>query len=133
MADSEAVRPEARLGMADSEAVDLEVRAAEVSEVDVRCTTESTSRAEKERTTPRPQSWLQGLRDYLAGRSIDLDAILNWAESQTSEIPQAPNCGVHEFPMFDQIPVELKEQLWAFLGPLVASESNQTSTFKSIV
>ena len=27
-----------------------------------------------------PQSWLQDLRDYLTGRSIDLDAILTWAE-----------------------------------------------------
>ena len=70
------------------------------------------------------QSWLQDLRDYLAGRSIDLDVILNWAETQTSEIAEVPNCGVGKFPMFDQIPVEPKEvsrQLWAFLGPLVAS------------
>ena len=28
-----------------------------------------------------PQSWLQDLCDYLAGRSIDLDLILNWAET----------------------------------------------------
>ena len=28
-----------------------------------------------------PQSWLQDLRDYFVGRSIDLDAILNWAET----------------------------------------------------
>ena len=56
-----------------------------------------------------PQSWLQDLRDYLAGRSIDLDLILNWAETQTSEIADVPNQGVGEFPMFDQIPVEPKE------------------------
>ena len=38
--------------------------------------------------------------------------------------------------MFDQIPVELKEvsrQLWAFLGPLVANDSNKSSTFKNVV
>ena len=82
-----------------------------------------------------PRSWLQDLRDYLAGRSINLDAILNWTETQTSGIPQAPNCGSEEFPMFDQIPVEPKEvsrQLWAFLGPLVANDSNKTSTFKNV-
>ena len=50
-------------------------------------------------------SWLQDLRDYLAGRSIDLDAILTWAELQTSEIAEVPNCGVHDFPMIDEIPV----------------------------
>ena len=26
-----------------------------------------------------PQSWLQDLRDYVAGRMADLDAILDWA------------------------------------------------------
>ena len=82
-----------------------------------------------------PQSWLQDLRDYLAGRSIDLDLILNWAETQTSEIADVPNQGVGQFPLFDQIPVEPKEvsrQLGAFLGPLVAGDSNVTSTFKNV-
>ena len=82
-----------------------------------------------------PQSWLQDLRDYLAGRSIDLDAILSWAELQTSEIAEVPNCGVDDFPMFDQIPVEPKEeprQLWAFLGPLVANDANKVSTSKNV-
>ena len=40
--ETEAVDPEARLEAADSEALDLEVRAAEVSEVGGRCTTRST-------------------------------------------------------------------------------------------
>ena len=64
-----------------------------------------------------------------------LDAILNWAETQTSEIDVVPNCGVGEFPMFDKIPVEPKEvsrQLWVFLGPLVANDANKTSTFKNV-
>ena len=34
-----------------------------------------------------PQSWLQDLRDYHAGRSANLDAVLDWAERQSSEIP----------------------------------------------
>ena len=82
-----------------------------------------------------PQSWLQDLRDYLAGRSADLDAILNWVEMQTSEIPPAPNQGTGGFPMFDQCLVEPKEvsrQLWAFLGPLIANDSSKTSTFKNV-
>ena len=82
-----------------------------------------------------PQSWLQDVRDYLAGRSSDLDLILAWAEAQTSEIATVPNCGMHDFPMFDQIPVEPKElsrQLWAFLGPLIAADPNKVSSFKNV-
>ena len=82
-----------------------------------------------------PQSWFQDLHDYLAGCSIDLDGILNWAETQTSEISGVPNCGVGECPMFDQIPVEFKEvsrQFWAFLGPLAASDSDKIRTFKNV-
>ena len=83
-----------------------------------------------------PQSWLQDLRDYLAGRSADLDAILSWTEMQTSEIELAPSQGSGGFPLFDQIAVDPKEvarQLCAFWGPLVASDSNKSSTFNNVV
>ena len=63
------------------------------------------------------QSWLQDLRDCLAGRSADLDAILSWTEMQTSEIELAPNQGSGGFLMFDQIPVE-PEEVSAALGIL---------------
>ena len=43
----------------------------------------------------------QDLRDYFAGRSTDVDAILNWAETQTSEIAGVPSCGVGELPLLD--------------------------------
>ena len=67
-----------------------------------------------------PQSWLQDLRNDLAGRSADLDAVLDWAEMQTTDIAAAPSQGAGDFPMFDQCPVEPKDvsrQLWAFLCP----------------
>ena len=53
-----------------------------------------------------PQTWLQDIRDYLAGRSIDLDDVLDWVERQTVEIPMVPDQRVGEFPMFTHCPVE---------------------------
>ena len=55
-----------------------------------------------------PQFWLQDLRDYLAGCSADFDAVLDWAERQSSEIQRAPNQGAGDFRMFDQCPVKPK-------------------------
>ena len=78
-----------------------------------------------------PQTWLHDLRDYLAGRSADLDKILR-AEQQPTEIPMAPGQGLGSFPMPDQCPVEPREisrQFWAFLGPLVASGAGKDGTF----
>ena len=45
-----------------------------------------------------PQQWLQTLRDYLAGRCNDLDAILEWAERQTEPIGINPDADVDYFP-----------------------------------
>ena len=82
-----------------------------------------------------PQSWLQDIRDYLAGRSIDLDNVLDWAERQTIEIPMSPDQRVGDFPMFVHCPAEprkVSRQLWAFLGPLVANDGHKTSTFNNV-
>ena len=82
-----------------------------------------------------PQTWLQDIRDYLAGRSIDLDHVLDWVERQTVEIPMVPDQRVGDFPMFVHCPAEPREvsrQLWAFLGPLVAGDGHKTSTFKNV-
>ena len=53
-----------------------------------------------------PQTWLQELRDYLAGRSVCLDNVLDLAERQTSEIAAVRNQGAGDFLMFDQCPVD---------------------------
>ena len=58
-----------------------------------------------------PQTWLQDMRDYLAGRSVDLDNVIDWAERQTIEIPMVPNHGAGDFPMFDQCLVGLRRFL----------------------
>ena len=81
-----------------------------------------------------PQTWLQNLRDYLAGRSADIDGVLDWAEGQSTEIPMVPDQRPGQFPMID-IPAPAKEisrQLWAFLSPLVANDASRDSTFKNV-
>ena len=82
-----------------------------------------------------PQQWLQTLRDYLAGRCDDLDAILDWAERQSQPIGISPDAGGDSFPMLMSCPVDSREisrQLWAFLGPLIVSDSNKTSIYKNV-
>ena len=34
----------------------------------------------------QPQLWLQSLRDYLAGRSAEMDSALDWVEAQKDEV-----------------------------------------------
>ena len=73
--------------------------------------------------------------DYLAGRSADLDVVLDWAEGKASEIPMVPDQRLGQFPLLDQCPVGPKEtsrQLWAFLRPLVAGDASKNSTFKNV-
>ena len=77
------------MAMVDSEAVGLDVPAAEGSRASTasgRCTTKYVLSRKGIYNPKVPQSWLQELRDYLGSRSADLDAILDWAERQTSEI-----------------------------------------------
>ena len=33
-----------------------------------------------------PQTWMQGLRDYVAGRTSEMDGILDWVKAQVEEI-----------------------------------------------
>ena len=68
-----------------------------------------------------PMEWLQGLKDYVAGRCEELDALLNWTEVQTEsidvELVGASDC----CPMLNRAPSlrEVSRQLWAMLNPLV--------------
>ena len=82
-----------------------------------------------------PQLWLQSKRDYVAGRSDDLDVVLEWAENQASEIPMVPDQRSGQFPILDQCPVgpkEISRQVWAVLSPLVAGDASKDSTFKNV-
>ena len=68
-----------------------------------------------------PMEWLQGIKDYVAGRCEELDALLNWAEAQKDpievELIGASDC----CPMLNKAPSlrEVSRQLWAMLNPLV--------------
>ena len=44
-----------------------------------------------------PHTWLQSTRDYLAGRTDELDAVLDWAEAQTEPIVSEPDQGGWSF------------------------------------
>ena len=52
-----------------------------------------------------PQTWLQWARDYLAGRTDELDAVLHWAEAQTEQIPAEPDSGLGQFPRSGAYPL----------------------------
>ena len=69
-----------------------------------------------------PQSWLQSTRDYVAGRTSELDPLLDWVEAQTEPISLAmlmhPN-PERSIPMVDAAGSlgEVARQLWAMLNP----------------
>jgi hypothetical protein len=64
-----------------------------------------------------------------------MDAVLAWAESQQSVIQLIPDQDGGTFPMLSDCgaePKEISRQLWAFLGPLVASDVSKTSIYKNV-
>ena len=81
----------------------------------------------------QPQLWLQTLRDYLAGRSVEMDKVLDWIEEQKEEVD--PAASFSGFPMLDSMPAgdsgarEISRQLWALLGSLIAGDSNVHDRF----
>ena len=60
-----------------------------------------------------PQKWLQPTREYLAGRTDEVDAVLDWAGAQTEQIPAKPDRGGGQLPMFQCVSTakELSRQL----------------------
>ena len=42
---------------------------------------------------------MQAAREYFAGRTDELDAVLDWAEAQIEQIPAEPDRGSGQFPM----------------------------------
>ena len=81
-----------------------------------------------------PQTWLQSTRDYLAGRTDEIDGVLDWAEAQTEPIASEPDRGNESFPMIHYAlsAKELSRQLWAFLGSLVAGDSKSASIYNNV-
>ena len=74
---------------------------------------------------------MQDIRDYVAGRTEEMDALLNWVELQTEAIyvEKLPDSA----PMVDKAPSikEVSRQLWALLNPLV-KESTIGSMFANV-
>ena len=74
---------------------------------------------------------MQDVHDYLAGRTQEIDDVIDWVEKQPDEINSAIarsyngclGCAVIE---------EVSRQMWSFLGPLVRENSDNASIFKSV-
>ena len=81
----------------------------------------------------RPEVWLSDLRDYIAGRTRELDPLLLWLENCSDEVESDwaalayPGC-------MDVLPPmeEVSRQLWSFLGPLVKDNSEKASAFRNV-
>ena len=78
-----------------------------------------------------PEVWLQDVHDYMAGRTQELDQLINWAEQQTEEITPAvarSYAGCLDCASIE----EVSRQLWAFIGPLVKENSDKASVFRNV-
>ena len=76
-----------------------------------------------------PQSWANDLRDYLAGRTQEVDRVLKWCEAQSEEIVQSREC---EHLMLDHAHDEVSRQLWALIGALVKNDPTVKRAFANV-
>ena len=80
----------------------------------------------------RPEVWLQDVRDYLAGRTREMDELLLWIEAQTDDI-DALNVESKYPGMCDCAPLEeVSRQLWSFIGPLVKEHAEKASVYRNV-
>ena len=73
----------------------------------------------------KAQEWLQTTRDYVAGRTSEMDPLLDWVERQEEPITDEALTSQGNVPMHDES-LSLKEvsrQLWAMLQKLVVDTS----------
>ena len=80
----------------------------------------------------KPATWLQDARDYVAGRTQEIDALIQWIELQDEEIDHEharrtfPGC-------MDCAPMaEISRQMWSYLGPLVKGDDEKASIFNNV-
>ena len=76
------------------------------------------------------QGWLIKLRNYVAGRTPEIDGFLDWVEVQTEPIDTTmlANSGV----CMDKEPVDVSRQLWAMLAALVALDEDASTVFANV-
>ncbi len=81
-----------------------------------------------------PQSWLQATRDYVAGRTSEIDPLLDWVERQVEPITTEMHVRRDDIPMVDSAGnlVEVSRQFWAMLNSLLASDSHQAGMFANV-
>ena len=77
--------------------------------------------------------WLQSLRDYMAGRTEEIDDLLNWVEARSEPIVLEVLTSADCVPMLKECPSlrEVSRQLWALLNPLVA-ETRVADAFANV-
>ena len=66
---------------------------------------------------------IQGVRDYFAGRTSEMDRVLVWLESRTEEVAHELQASGGGVPTTDFASLtEISQQLWALHGPLLAGD-----------
>lgn len=81
----------------------------------------------------KPLEWMQGLRDYCAGRCEEIYPLLEWVERQEQPITNETLTGSGNIPAIDAAPSlrEVSRQMWALLSPLV-KDTDVESKFANI-
>ena len=82
----------------------------------------------------KPQEWLQSLRDYVAGRTAEMDPLLDWVEQQAEDIPFDLDRQPGSAPMVIVAPNlrEVSRQFWALLSPLVSEDGAMAGMFGNV-
>ena len=79
----------------------------------------------------KPDIWLQDIRDYIAGRTRELDQLVVRIEKQTEEIDR--QAAERDYPgCIDCAQLEeVSRQLWSFIGPLIKDNTEKASAFRN--
>ena len=74
-------------------------------------------------------TWLDDLRDYLSGRTPELDQLFFWCEAQPAEIVKANEYGGF---LDCAAPEVVSQQLWALLSGLLKGDASAKRTFSNV-
>ena len=72
---------------------------------------------------------MEDLKDYLSGRTPELDQLFSWCEAQPIEIKVA---GDYNGILDRTSPEVVSQQLWALLGGLVKADATTKRTFANV-
>ena len=74
---------------------------------------------------------MQDQRDYLAGRTAEIDAVIGWVERQSEEIT-IERARTYDGLLDCATIEEISRQMWGFLGPLLKENASQASIFRNV-